>query len=381
MSDSADRSKTPLKKTPLFDRHIEAGARMAPFAGWEMPVSYRGINEEHAAVRSASGVFDVCHMGRLSVSGSRSLPFLNELLPRDVSKLSSGQMAYSLLCTEAGGVEDDLAVSKLQRDDYLLVVNASRAEVDSEIILGRAKEQSDVCIIDRTSLTGMVALQGPQSGQIMQEVLGVDLDELGYFRCREVKWAHSSVLVSRSGYTGEDGFELIIDRGDTVTLWDQLVSAGAVPCGLGARDTLRTEMGYCLYGHELTTDISPLEAGLGWAMNLEKPSDFLGKDALRLLAAKGPTRRLRGLVLRQRALPRPGCPVLLGDQQIGSVTSGTFSPTLQKGIALALLQTEALENRGGTITIDIRGRQHEADLVKPPFVQPNVKSTKQDKIK
>jgi len=360
----------------LYERHIAAGARMAPFAGWEMPISYVGINEEHAAVREGCGLFDVSHMGRLSVKGPRSMSFLDELLPREMSKLRSGQMAYSVMCTESGGVVDDLAVSKLRDDDYLLVVNASRVVEDTDVILALAAGQPGLRIEDRTLETGMLAVQGPRALEIAQHVLGTsDLDELGYFRCQELDFAGNTVLISRSGYTGEDGFEIVTKRTAAAALWDDVVTAGAVPCGLGARDTLRTEMGYCLYGHELAEDISPIEAGLKWTMDLDKAADFPGKKCLRAAAKDGRAQRLIGLQLKQRAIPRPGCSVMVSGDKVGQVTSGTFSPTLQKGIALAFVLERTLEAEQ-TFTVDIRGKLHEAEMVKPPFVRSNVKTRK-----
>jgi len=376
MPDSAKQTSASLRHTPLYERHIAAGARMAPFAGWEMPISYAGINEEHAAVREGCGLFDVSHMGRLSVRGPRSLSFLDELLPREMSKLRSGQMAYAVLCTESGGVVDDLAVSRLREDDYLLVVNASRVVEDTDVILALAARHPGRRIEDRTLETGMLAVQGPRALEIAQSVLGTsDLDELGYFRCQEFDLAGNTVLISRSGYTGEDGFEMVTERTDAAALWDDMVAAGAVPCGLGARDTLRTEMGYCLYGHELAEDISPIEAGLKWTMDLDKAADFLGKDALRAAAQDGSARRLIGLLLKQRAIPRPGCSIMVSGDKVGQVTSGTFSPTLQKGIALGFVLKRTLE-ADQTLTVDIRGRLHEAEIVKPPFVRSNVKTRK-----
>jgi aminomethyltransferase len=376
MPDSTKQTSASLRHTPLYERHIAAGARMAPFAGWEMPISYVGINEEHAAVREGCGLFDVSHMGRLSVKGPRSMSFLDELLPREMSKLRSGQMAYSVLCTESGGVVDDLAVSKLRDDDYLLVVNASRVVEDTDVILALAAGQPGLRIEDRTLETGMLAVQGPRALEIAQHVLGTsDLDELGYFRCQELDFAGNTVLISRSGYTGEDGFEIVTKRTAAAALWDDVVTAGAVPCGLGARDTLRTEMGYCLYGHELAEDISPIEAGLKWTMDLDKAADFPGKKCLRAAAKDGRAQRLIGLQLKQRAIPRPGCSVMVSGDKVGQVTSGTFSPTLQKGIALAFVLERTLEAEQ-TFTVDIRGKLHEAEMVKPPFVRSNVKTRK-----
>ena len=376
MPDSAKQTSASLRHTPLYERHIAAGARMAPFAGWEMPISYAGINEEHAAVREGCGLFDVSHMGRLSVRGPRSLSFPDELLPREMSKLRSGQMAYAVLCTESGGVVDDLAVSRLREDDYLLVVNASRVVEGTDVILALAAGHPGLRIEDRTLETGMLAVQGPRALEIAQSVLGTsDLYELGYFRCQEFDLAGNTVLISRSGYTGEDGFEMVTERTDAAALWDDMVAAGAVPCGLGARDTLRTEMGYCLYGHELAEDISPIEAGLKWTMDLDKAADFLGKDALRAAAQDGSARRLIGLLLKQRAIPRPGCSIMVSGDKVGQVTSGTFSPTLQKGIALGFVLKRTLE-ADQTLTVDIRGRLHEAEIVKPPFVRSNVKTRK-----
>ena len=373
-----DPAELPLRQTALHKRHVAAGARMIPFAGWEMPISYAGINEEHAAVREACGLFDVSHMGRLAIRGTQSMPFRNALLPRDISKLRTGQMAYAVLCTETGGVVDDLAVSKLQEDDYLLVVNASRAVEDTALILDRATYEDELQVDDRTPETGMLAIQGPRALEITQRVLGVsDLDDLGYFRCRMLEGVGGDdglLLISRSGYTGEDGFELVTRSATAGAIWDQLVAAGAVPCGLGARDTLRTEMGYCLYGNELAEDITPIEAGLSWTMELNKASDFLGKEALRSMAADGPARQLVGLVLKQRAIPRSGCPVMVSGREVGQVTSGTFSPTLRRGIGLALVQESALDGDGPAV--EIRGKLQEAELAELPFVRSNVKTRK-----
>ena len=373
-----DPAELPLRQTPLHERHLAAGARMVPFTGWEMPISYAGINEEHASVREACGLFDVSHMGRLAIRGAQSMSFLDALLPRDIAKLRTSQMAYAVLCTETGGVVDDLAVSKLQEDDYLLVVNASRAAEDTALIFDRAAGEAELQVEDRTPETSMLAIQGPHALEITQRVLGVgDLDDLGYFRCRTLGGGGGDgglLLISRSGYTGEDGFELMT-RSDTAgAIWDQLVAAGAVPCGLGARDTLRTEMGYCLYGHELAEDITPIEAGLSWTMDLNKASDFPGKEALRSMAAGCPTRKLIGLVLKQRAIPRSGCRVMVSGKEVGQVTSGTFSPTLRRGIGLAMVQESALG--GEEPAVEIRGKLQEAELTELPFVRSNVKTTK-----
>lgn len=365
-----------LKRTPLYGEHLSEGARLMEFAGWEMPVQYGSINEEHLMVRSGAGLFDVSHMGQLYIDGPASVDFLQQLLPLDVSRLSPGRMSYTVMCTDSGGVIDDLPVYRLGDTAFLLVVNAARLAVDAEWIGDRVASWDGVEMTDATMEKGMLAIQGPAAEEITAGILGEAVRDLGFFRFRTSTLEGEEVFVSRSGYTGEDGFEIICAAETSVKIWRRACALGARPTGLGARDTLRTEMGYCLYGHELNEEITPLEAGLDWVLALEKEQPFPGRDRLRLLRVAGGYRRLRGIKLVDRGIPRPGYTVQdEGGRPIGTVSSGTYSPTLQCGIALAFMEPE-FGRTGENVQVDLRGRQRAAEVCELPLVTSRVRRGK-----
>ena len=375
-----------VKRTPLYDIHLEEGARIVPFAGWEMPIQYKGgIRQEHLFVRSDAGLFDVSHMGQINLHGPDSLSFLQHLLPRDLNTMQIGQLAYAVMCTDRGGVVDDLAVYKLGEERYLLVVNASRLEEDVSWITRQVEFRPadrlspdpqwavDVSVV---ADAGMLALQGPRAEEMVTSLFGKEMRDLGYFHFVELDFNSERILVSRSGYTGEDGFEIICTGGATlVSLWRQLRLAGAAATGLGARDTLRTEMGYALYGQELDAQTTPVEAGLGWTLAPEKEMDFVGQAALRAALAAGPRRRLRGLVAMDRGIPRPGSSVVADDRAIGLVSSGTFSPSLEKGIALAFIE-RPYDESGAQLHLEMRGRLWPVQVHALPFLPSKVKATR-----
>ena len=362
-----------LRRTPLYEVTVAEGGRMVPFGGWEMPVQFEGIRSEHWAVRRAVGLFDISHMGRIAVSGARALAFLNRLLPARVRELTIGQMLYTPLCNEQGGCVDDLVVYRLAQQEYRLVVNASRKAADWQWITARAAGWSDVQIEDLSDEQGMVAVQGPQAAALVEALAGPTSVALGYYRCAEMEIAGIRGVLSRNGYTGEDGFEIICPADQVAALWAELRAAGALPCGLGARDTLRLEMGFCLYGRELNEQTTPLEAGLAWALDLEKEANFVGAEALRVLRTAGGYRRLRGFRLLERGIPRPDYPVFdQRGEQVGTVTSGTHSPVLKQGIGLAYLQ-RGVQKIGTRVYIGMKGKPQAAVVVKRPFVPAGLK--------
>ena len=357
-----------LRRTPLYEVAVAEGGRMAPFGGWEMPVQFEGIRREHWAVRREAGLFDISHMGRIAISGERGLAFLDSLLPARVRELTIGQMLYAPLCNERGGCVDDLVVYRLAQHEYLLVVNASRKAVDWQWITARAAGWSDVQIEDLSDEQGMVAVQGPRAAALVESLAGPASAALGYYRCAAMEIAGVRALLSRNGYTGEDGFEIMCPADQVAALWAKLRAAGVQPCGLGARDTLRVEMGFCLYGHELNEQTTPLEAGLAWTLDLEKEANFVGAEALRAQRTAGGYRRLRGFRMLERGIPRPDYSVYdQREKQVGTVTSGTHSPVLGEGIGLAYLQRSA-QKIGTQVYIDMKGKRQPAVMVKLPFV-------------
>ncbi|MGE3536539.1 MAG: glycine cleavage system aminomethyltransferase GcvT [Candidatus Tectimicrobiota bacterium] len=361
------------KRTPLYDLHCQLGARMVHFGGWDMPVSYSSILEEHARVRTHAGLFDVSHMGEILIHGPGAAAALQYVTVNDVSVLADLQLQYSALCNEAGGILDDLTVCRLAADRFLLIVNAANSARDFAWItqhLGAGAQAEEV-----SEAYALLALQGPAAEAIVQRVSPVALDTLGYYWALRTSLGGIETLVSRTGYTGEDGFELLVDATQAVRLWQLLSEAGQadglVPVGLGARDTLRLEARYLLYGQDMDESTTPLEVGLGWITKFAK-GPFLGREALLRMQAQGVPRRLLGFVMQERGIPRPHYPVLSDDRPIGAVTSGTLSPTLGQAIGTALVQRTAV-SIGSPIAIEIRHRPVAARIVPAPFVPRHVK--------
>ncbi|BCJ45220.1 aminomethyltransferase [Actinoplanes ianthinogenes] len=359
-----------LFRSPLHERHVALGAKLAPFGGWEMPLEYAGggVLKEHAAVREAAGVFDVSHLGKARVTGPGAAEFVNSCLTNDLARIAPGKAQYTLCCDESGGVVDDLIAYLYGPDDVFLIPNAANtAEVVRRLA---AAAPAGVSVTGQHRDHAILAVQGPESASVLSR-LGLPTDH-EYMSFTEATLGDATLIVCRTGYTGEHGYELVIRWDSATTVWDALIGAGVRPCGLGARDTLRTEMGYPLHGQELSLDISPVQARAGWAVGWSKPA-FWGRDALLAEKAAGPRRQLRGLELTGRGIPRGHMAVYADGVQVGETTSGTFSPTKKAGIALALIDTAPALPDGTLVEIDIRGRRTEARLVKPPFVQPSVR--------
>jgi aminomethyltransferase len=362
-----------LKTSPLHDRHVALGAKMADFGGWEMPIEYPGggVVREHTAVRERVGIFDVSHLGKASVKGPGAAAFINSCLTNDLSRITEGKAQYTLCCDETGGVVDDLIVYLRADDDVFLIPNASNtAEVVRRL---QAAAPAGLQIENLHDGYGVIAVQGTKSDEVLEALALPTGHE--YMSFVQAQWRGKPVIVCRTGYTGERGYELVPLWGDSLALWDALLEAAApyegLPCGLGARDTLRTEMGYPLHGHDLSLDITPVQARAGWAVGWKKDT-FWGKDALIAEKASGPRRVNWGLLAVGRGIPRSHCEVRAADGSgLGEVTSGTFSPTLKRGIALALLGPTAKE--GDEVVIDVRGRDVAARVVRPPFVQVQVR--------
>lgn len=360
-----------LKRTPLFAKYQELGAKLTEFGGWEMPVQFSGIIEEHEAVRNKAGLFDVSHMGEILIEGQDAEGFLNELVTNDVTKCQVNQCQYTLMCKPDGGIIDDFLIYKLAENKYLLVVNAANTEKDYEWI--KQHEKGDVTVKNISTGIGQLALQGPKAQAILQKLTSTDLSKIRFYRFQQgVEVAGiPDVLISRTGYTGEDGFELYVKAEHVEDLWDKLMEAGQedglLPCGLGARDTLRFEAGLALYGQELSEDWTPLEAGLGFAVKLDKDS-FIGKEALRKQKEEGIQRKIVGLEVTGRGIPRTGYKVFAQDEEkeIGHITSGTHAPTLKKALGFALLDI-AYTKPETPVKIQIRKRFIDAVVVKKPF--------------
>ncbi|WP_436522238.1 glycine cleavage system aminomethyltransferase GcvT [Actinoplanes sp. HUAS TT8] len=355
-------------RSPLHERHVALGAKFAPFSGWEMPLEYTGVLKEHASVREAAGVFDVSHLGKARVLGPGAADFVNACLTNDLGRIAPGQAQYTLCCDESGGVVDDLIAYLYGPDDVFLIPNAANtAEVVRRL---HAAAPPGITVTDLHHDFAILAVQGPRSAAVL-DTLGLPTDH-DYMSFTAATLSGAPLVVCRTGYTGEHGYELVVPWDAATTVWDAIIAADVRPCGLGARDTLRTEMGYPLHGQELSLDISPVQARSGWAVGWSKPA-FWGRDALLAEKTAGPRRQLRGLELTGRGIPRGHMPILAGDRTVGETTSGTFSPTKKIGIALALIDTAPALADGDLVEIDIRGRRVEARLVKPPFVQPSVR--------
>ncbi|MBN1620542.1 glycine cleavage system aminomethyltransferase GcvT [candidate division WOR-3 bacterium] len=360
--------ETELKTTPFYSEHVKAGAKIVPFAGYKMPIQYPdGIVSESLNVRTTAGLFDVSHMGEIEIKGRECLDSLNFLVTNDVSKLSVNGVLYTAMCYENGGIVDDLLVYRLE-DHFLLVVNASNIDKDFEWIMEKLKG-FDIEISNRSDETAQLALQGPVSEKIMKKVLDADYDSLGFYQSFSANIDKTPVLISRTGYTGEDGFEIYSPADKSDFLWQKILGAGEkysiCPVGLAARDVLRLEMCYCLYGNDISAQTTPLEAGLGWVVKLDKP-DFIGREALLTQKQNGFERRLVHFVLDGKNLSRKGFPLVSEGEQIGEVTSGAFSPILGKSVGMGYVKT-GFHKINTRIGVEIRSKICDASVTKPPF--------------
>ncbi|MDR6224705.1 glycine cleavage system aminomethyltransferase GcvT [Desmospora profundinema] len=358
-----------LKRTTLYPAYRDE-AKLVPFGGWELPVQFSGIKAEHEAVRTRAGLFDVSHMGEVEILGSDALDLVQKLTTNDVSKLSPGKVQYTAMCYPDGGTVDDLLVYHRQDGSYLLVVNAANTDKDVEWIEKHAT--GDVTVRNISDQVAQLALQGPLAEEVLQACTDTDLSVIRPFRFEEeVEVGGTKALISRTGYTGEDGFEMYLNADDAPTLWKRILEAGrekdVLPCGLGARDTLRFEARLALYGNELSASITPIEAGIGFAVKPDK-GDFIGQEVLAKQKAEDPPRKLVGLEMIERGIPRSHYPVFMGEKEIGEVTSGTQSPTLKKNVGLALVRAEHAE-LGTEVDVEIRGKRVAAKIVKTPFYQ------------
>jgi aminomethyltransferase len=364
-----------LLRSPLYDRHVDLGAKLADFGGWEMPIEYAasggGVLKEHAAVRETVGLFDVSHLGKATVRGAGARTFVNACLSNDLGRIQPGKAQYTLCCEESGGVVDDLIAYLVSDDEVFLVPNAANtAEVVRRLSVAAPE---GITVTGQHQDFGVLAVQGPRSAEVLTR-LGLPAGQ-PYMAYVDASYERRPVRICRTGYTGEHGYELIPRWDDAPALWDALIAVvrevGGSPAGLGARDTLRTEMGYPLHGQDLSPSISPLQARVVWAVGWSKPN-FWGREALLVEKAAGPARTLWGLEALDRGIPRPHMAVLSGDgAHVGEVTSGTFSPSLRKGIGLALLRTGVVE--GDDVVVDVRGRRSAMRVVKPPFVESHVR--------
>ncbi len=369
-NDTTDtKDTTALKRTPLYEQHKELGARLVEFSGWEMPVQYSSIIDEHNAVRTHAGLFDVSHMGEFKANGADALAFLQNLVPNDVSKLAIGQALYTQLCQPDAGVIDDLLIYRLSEENYMLVVNAGNIDNDYAWVEQQSKNFPNLQLDNQSDTTALLALQGPEAQTILQPLTSVDLANIRYYHFEAGLVDGVNCIISRTGYTGEDGFELYFAPVDAPKLWNDLLDAGKpqglLPAGLGARDTLRLEAGYCLYGHELNEQTNSLEAGLSWTVKLNK-GDFIGRDALVKIKEQGVERKLIGVEMIERGVCRSEYVIYDNEHPIGSLTSGAPSPTLHKNIGMGYV-VAAHAKVGEEVTIDIRGKKVAARIVALPF--------------
>lgn len=360
---------TRLQQTPLHAVYKEYGGKTINFGGWDLPVQFSGIRSEHEAVRTRAGLFDVSHMGQLMVTGTDSLSFLQKMMTNDVSKLKPGKVQYTAMCTEDGGTVDDLLIYQLSVNHYLLVVNAINTTKDFQWL--QKHMEGAVEVEDVSSEYALLAIQGPLAVQVVAQLATDSIANIGKFHFKQdLLFAGKKVLLSRTGYTGEDGFEIYCHPEDAVFLWKAILAAGEglgiVPCGLGARDTLRFEACFVLYGQEISASISPLEAGIEFAVRLNKQANFIGKKALQQQKEQGIPRTLVGIEMLERGIPRNGYPVHLDEKEIGMVTTGTQSPTLKKNIGLALITTQHA-TLGKELTVEIRRKRLKAKIIPTPF--------------
>ena len=366
---------TALKRTPLYHEHVAAGARMVPFGGWEMPVQYTGIIEEHRAARSTVGLFDVSHMGEFEVEGPGALAALQHLTTNDVAALEVGQIQYSVFCYPNGTIVDDLTVYRLGDERYMLTVNAGNIDKDWAHVTKSTEHVKAARWRNASEGTGLVAVQGPKAEALVGRLADRDVTSIGYYRFARGNVGEVPTLISRTGYTGEDGFELYAPADGTARLWKALLAAGradgATPIGLGARDTLRLEMKYALYGNDIDETTNPLEAGLGWVVKPAK-GEFIGSEALEKIRAEGLRRRLVGIEMVDKAVARHGYPVQKDGRAVGIVTSGSYGPSVDKYIGIAYVET-ALSAVGTALEVEIRGQGKAARVARTPFYPSKVK--------
>jgi aminomethyltransferase len=360
-----------LARTPLYDEHIRLGGRMVPFAGFAMPVQYQegALKEYHAVREGTGGLFDISHMGQVRIEGSGAEAFLQHVTTNDVSRLTDGQVQYSALLNEAGTFIDDITTYRLGDSRFYLCINAANRHKDVAHLHAQARG-FDVRITDASDATTLLALQGERAQAMLQALTDCDLDAIAYYHVATGQLGGSEAMISRTGYTGEDGFELYLPNTAAVGIWRALLAAGAAPIGLAARDMLRTEMGYALYGHEISDAVTPVEAGLMWITRLDK-GGFIGRDAVAARKAEGRQKALIGLRLRDRGIPREHYQVVSDGRVVGEVTSGMYSPLAGAGVALAYVDP-ALATEG-ELTVDIRGKAIAAERTKPPFVRSRVR--------
>ncbi len=359
-----------MNKTALFDEHQNLGAKMIDFGGWQMPVQYSSIIEEHKAVRNKAGLFDVSHMGEILITGKNSLSLVQRLMTNDVSKLTKGEVIYTPMCYEDGGIVDDLLVYRTEVDEYLLVVNASNTTKDLRWVKKNAELFEEVEVQDKSDYYSLIALQGPISREIIQPLVEKDISDLKYYNFLESEIAGVKAIVSRTGYTGELGYEIYLEDDDAVTVWNALMEEGSdkglKPAGLGARDTLRLEKALCLYGNDIDETTNPLEAGLSWTVKFDK-DDFNGKSELEKIKENGVQRKLVGFIMKERGIPRHGYDIKIDNEVVGEVTSGSYSPTLDENIGLAYIDKDkALEDT--ELDICIRKREVKAKIIETPFI-------------
>ena len=355
-----------LKHTPLHDWHVAHGAKMTDFGGWDMPIEYQGLVAEHQAVRESVGAFDVSHMGKVHITGENAAAWLNTVVASDLAKIGEGKAQYSMLLNAQGGVIDDLIVYVIASDDVWMVPNASNATEVFGVLQSLAVP--GISLTNHHETHSIVAVQGPDSEKVLAP-LNIELPD-SYMSAVYAEFQGVAMLVCRTGYTGERGFEIIAPNESAIAIWEKLIAEGVTPVGLGARDTLRLEMGYPLHGHEISPTITPVEAGLSWAIGWDKPT-FQGRDAVVAQRESGASRKRAALKVLGRGIPRGDMSVLRSGSVVGQTTSGTFSPTLKEGIALALVSTDVAI--GHHLVLDVRGREVEVEVIKLPFVNPSVK--------
>ncbi len=359
-----------IKTTCLHDRHVKLGALMSPFAGYDMPIQYKGITEEHNAVRHEVGVFDVSHMGEVRVKGPEAEKYVNNIFVNDVTGAPDGQIFYGMMCYDNGGTVDDLLVYKVSDTEFFLVINA--ANIDKDVAwIKEHTDGFDVTVEDESPIYGEVAVQGPKAEEAVEKLLGLQVADLKFYTFKTIETEGKTIIVSRTGYTGEDGFEIYGSHAYTQRVWDKLMAGGVEPCGLGCRDTLRFEVGLPLYGDELSADITPLEASLSMFVKLDKP-EFIGKEALAAQKTEGVKRRIVGLELDGNAIPRHGYPVEVDGQVVGEVTTGYRSISTGKSVAMAMIQ-KPYDKLGTRVEVRIRKKTFPATVVKKRFYDKNYK--------